>query len=261
MSKFTFLFFLMYTLSYGNKHHSLDTKHFLPISDYLLTGLVKDNLCDSLLSGVTIVVYEVPPNTAETGLNDNQNTSFTKYGVFKTNSDGLFKIKIKKYSKYKIIATSYGYDSYVSYHSFIDEESPKIEIVLNNKEIHRTLDGALFLSVPSIKFQLDKVGLTEKDKVHLIQCLEILNRHPSLEVEIGVHSSSYGIKESNEKFTQLRANLIIDFLLSNNVSNPERLSSVGYGESQLLNHCADGVRCKRTEHNKNRRVEFKVLKF
>ena len=41
--------------------------------------------------------------------------------------------------------------------------------------------------------------------------------------------------------------------------DPSRLRAVGYGESQLLNQCADGVQCSELDHQYNRRTEVKVL--
>nr|WP_294928415.1 hypothetical protein [uncultured Flavobacterium sp.] len=35
----------------------------------------------------------------------------------------------------------------------------------------------------------------------------------------------------------------------------------GYGETQLVNHCADGVKCSEEEHQLNRRSEFIIRKL
>jgi len=35
-----------------------------------------------------------------------------------------------------------------------------------------------------------------------------------------------------------------------------RLTGKGYGETQLINKCADGVQCSEEEHQANRRSEF-----
>jgi hypothetical protein len=37
--------------------------------------------------------------------------------------------------------------------------------------------------------------------------------------------------------------------------------SEGYGESKLVNKCANGVKCTESEHQQNRRTEFKVTSF
>jgi outer membrane protein OmpA-like peptidoglycan-associated protein len=39
----------------------------------------------------------------------------------------------------------------------------------------------------------------------------------------------------------------------------KRLRGKGYGESQLLNRCKDGVKCSEEEHLKNRRSEFMII--
>lgn len=39
----------------------------------------------------------------------------------------------------------------------------------------------------------------------------------------------------------------------------DRLASKGYGESKLINECADGVKCSSEKHDLNRRSEFIIL--
>jgi outer membrane protein OmpA-like peptidoglycan-associated protein len=38
-----------------------------------------------------------------------------------------------------------------------------------------------------------------------------------------------------------------------------RLTAKGYGETQLVNKCADGVACTEQEHQVNRRSEFVIV--
>jgi peptidoglycan-associated lipoprotein len=40
-----------------------------------------------------------------------------------------------------------------------------------------------------------------------------------------------------------------------------RMTAKGYGETQLVNRCADGVPCTEAEHQQNRRTAFRVLKY
>jgi outer membrane protein OmpA-like peptidoglycan-associated protein len=40
---------------------------------------------------------------------------------------------------------------------------------------------------------------------------------------------------------------------------PERLTANGYGESKLINQCADGVKCTTEQHQANRRSEFIII--
>ena len=39
------------------------------------------------------------------------------------------------------------------------------------------------------------------------------------------------------------------------------MTGKGYGETQLVNHCADGVKCSEEEHQLNRRSEFIIRKL
>jgi hypothetical protein len=39
------------------------------------------------------------------------------------------------------------------------------------------------------------------------------------------------------------------------------LTAKGFGETELVNKCSDGVQCSEAEHQKNRRSEFIVLKM
>ena len=52
-----------------------------------------------------------------------------------------------------------------------------------------------------------------------------------------------------------RAKSTRDWLIKNGIA-PERLTAKGYGETQLVNKCADGVECTEEEHQLNRRSQF-----
>jgi outer membrane protein OmpA-like peptidoglycan-associated protein len=56
----------------------------------------------------------------------------------------------------------------------------------------------------------------------------------------------------------MRAKTASDYLKSK-VSNPERISNKGFGESELLKPCGDGVKCSDEDHFQNRRTEFIIL--
>jgi peptidoglycan-associated lipoprotein len=50
---------------------------------------------------------------------------------------------------------------------------------------------------------------------------------------------------------------VAKFLKLNGVAKSQILP-IGYGESHLMNHCADGVPCTELEHRENRRTELIV---
>lgn len=77
-------------------------------------------------------------------------------------------------------------------------------------------------------------------------------------VEIASHTDSRGSDSSNRDLSQRRAQAVTNYLISKGI-NPSRIVSNGYGESQLLNRCADGVSCSEREHRANRRTQFRII--
>jgi outer membrane protein OmpA-like peptidoglycan-associated protein len=57
------------------------------------------------------------------------------------------------------------------------------------------------------------------------------------------------------KLSDRRAKSTREWLIKRGI-DASRLTAKGYGESQLVNKCADGVQCTEAEHQLNRRSEF-----
>jgi len=77
-------------------------------------------------------------------------------------------------------------------------------------------------------------------------------------VELGSHTDSRGSKQYNQELSQKRADAVVEYLVNKGI-DPERLIAKGYGESQPVNHCVDGVECTEEEYQRNRRTTFKIL--
>jgi len=60
------------------------------------------------------------------------------------------------------------------------------------------------------------------------------------------------------KLSEKRGKSVIDYLVSKGV-NASRVNAQAFGETQLVNKCADGVRCTKDEHAANRRTETIVI--
>ena len=55
--------------------------------------------------------------------------------------------------------------------------------------------------------------------------------------------------------------LIAEIHKKKNKISRNRLTAKGYGETQLVNKCADDVYCTEEEHQMNRRSEFIIVKI
>lgn len=86
----------------------------------------------------------------------------------------------------------------------------------------------------------------------------LLEENPNITIELGSHTDSRGSSEFNIELSQKRAQSVVDYLARKGI-NPARLTPKGYGESLLVNHCADGIECDEDLHQQNRRTTFRVL--
>jgi len=88
----------------------------------------------------------------------------------------------------------------------------------------------------------------------------ILRLNPTLEIELGAHTDSRGTTDANQVLSKKRAESSVAYIISKGIE-ASRLMAFGYGESEPINKCKDGVPCSKEELAKNRRVTIKVLKI
>lgn len=109
--------------------------------------------------------------------------------------------------------------------------------------------------IKNIYFDLDKSNIRTEAALDLEKILDVLNQYPNMKLDIRSHTDSRASFKYNEALSDRRAKSTIAWLVKNGVS-PDRLTGKGYGEIQLVNKCADGVKCTEDEHQMNRRSEF-----
>lgn len=117
-------------------------------------------------------------------------------------------------------------------------------------------DNELF-NLPVLHFGLDDAVLTSESKESLNYLIVLLEKNPSVSLELSGFTDSRGSAEYNLHLSQERINAVIDYLIKWDI-NGDRLVGTGFGETKLLNHCADGVECSESEHAINRRTEIRI---
>ena len=110
----------------------------------------------------------------------------------------------------------------------------------------------------NIYYDLGRASVRPEALPELDKLLKLLKDNPKLKVEISSHTDSQGASSLNEKLSQRRATAIVNYLIKRGISR-RQLIGKGYGESQLVNGCSNGVDCTEAQHQMNRRTEFKVL--
>jgi outer membrane protein OmpA-like peptidoglycan-associated protein len=175
------------------------------------------------------------------------NTDNRPVEIVKTNSQGYYKICLPP-GKYYLTGNAKGF--------VFSEDSVEIENQTVNKDLYLSpieVDQAYVLR--NIYFDYDKATLRPESKVELDRLVKILKENPTMVIEIGGHTDSDGSEEYNLRLSQARAESVMKYLIQAGIE-PERLRAKGYGETQP-------VAPNDTPENKqkNRRTEFKVLKY
>jgi len=78
-------------------------------------------------------------------------------------------------------------------------------------------------------------------------------------IQFGAHTDARGGDGYNMWLSQKRASSTVRYLIGIGVDS-KRITGKGFGESKLLNKCANGVKCTEAEHQQNRRTEFVVIR-
>jgi outer membrane protein OmpA-like peptidoglycan-associated protein/tetratricopeptide (TPR) repeat protein len=149
---------------------------------------------------------------------------------------------------------------------------PKEEIVMVNKDSPDTIkvdiklikqletpvggyDLAKLIKLNPIYFNFDKFNIRPDAQKELNKIAEVLINNPDLLIDIKSHTDSRGSDQYNQQLSEKRAQSTLEYIKTRGIG-AIRLTAKGYGESQLLNECEDGVNCSRHQHQLNRRSEF-----
>jgi len=113
--------------------------------------------------------------------------------------------------------------------------------------------------LPNIYFDFDSYNIRPDAHVALDKLVKLMKDDVTLWIVLGSHTDSRGNDAYNLKLSQNRANAVVNYLILKGISK-NRVEAKGYGETMLLNKCANGVNCTPAEHQVNRRTEFKIVK-
>ena len=121
-------------------------------------------------------------------------------------------------------------------------------------------DDDLFkkLKLDPIYFDFDKATIRPDAKVELAKVVEALLQFDRMKIDIRSHTDSRGPDAYNLKLSDRRAKATRDWIVEQGIA-PERVTAKGYGETELINDCKNGVPCSKEKHQENRRSEFIIL--
>lgn len=112
--------------------------------------------------------------------------------------------------------------------------------------------------LPNIYYNFNDATLRPDARKDLKLVIALMQQRPDISIELSSHTDCRGTAAYNQKLSQKRADGVVAYLAKKGIDR-SRLQPKGYGETQLRNQCADGVRCSEKEHSVNRRTEIRIL--
>ncbi|WP_051291122.1 OmpA family protein [Pedobacter glucosidilyticus] len=171
--------------------------------------------------------------------------------------DGSFKFNLDKETDYTVRGDM---DKFFSrQEGDITTKGATESIVFNVKFEVEKVEEAYLVRLNNIYYDFDKYQVRKDAEPELNKVVAFLNSTPDVNIELRSHTDARGKAAYNQKLSELRAASAKEYLKTKGIEI-KRLSSKGYGESQLLNKCVDGTQCSEEQHQLNRRTEFKVVK-
>jgi len=243
----------------------------------IVSGVIRDQKTNNILSGATVSLYS------------HKNILLATYP---TKEDGKFTFKLACRGNYRIEANKLDYEKAFKEIDYIpNTNAQEINLQLKSikkpepvavvktipvssekaKNIEKEIDekpsyyieknGKLILDIEPIYFVLDESYITKKSGNTLEKVADIIKNNPNIIIEFGTHTDCRASDSYNLHLSNLRAKEVISYLTKQLNIPKHRISGRGYGESQLANHCKDGVKCTEAEHLQNRRTEFVIIKI
>lgn len=187
-----------------------------------------------------------------------------KYQLLKgnvTNKRGQYSFEVECGKTYYVRAEKRNYETKegsISIEKVNGESYLSLELEKRIKPIGVGTDLAKTLDIPIIYFDLDKSFIRKDAAFELEKIVAVMNEFPKIKIDVRSHTDSRQTAQYNEALSDRRAKSTRNWLIKNGI-DASRLTAKGYGESQLVNKCADGVQCTEAEHQANRRSEFVVI--
>ncbi|WP_194765655.1 OmpA family protein [Tamlana sp. I1] len=218
-----------------------------PICKQLIYGTVSDTISGEPIAEVKLILQ------GEKGIAiDSTLTNLT--------GDYKFKSSLSCATNYNVIASKEKYNPKEKPVITLSESGETFVPITLKHELIVKEGGLLKIKIGIIYFDLDKSNIRPSDAaVELNKVVLLMKEYPEMVIKIESHTDSRGRDAYNLALSDRRAKSTRDYIISQGIA-PERIeSAIGYGETQLLNKCSNGVPCTEAEHQMNRRSEFIIL--
>ncbi len=217
---------------------------------FIIKGQIKDAITGENLSGTTVTLLSEDGKVVEQVLIEDENG---------------YSFNVLPNTKYQVEGYKPFYITNTQEIETLDEGVVEFDIELTLESYDAAEDlvvtdeesGYVYVQLENIYFDLDKWDIKPQAARTLDVLVDLLNKYPRMEVQLGAHTDSRNSDAYNLKLSQNRADATMKYLISQGI-DPARLTSKGYGEREPLVSCGDN--CSEDEYAINRRCEFLILK-
>jgi outer membrane protein OmpA-like peptidoglycan-associated protein len=180
---------------------------------------------------------------------------------FITEADGAYEHLIERDKEFVLKGSKAKYqDVQKEFNSFGLEKERELVVDLNIP-MSPIEDVVILADLNTIYFDLDKSNIRPDAALELDKVVALMKKYPGMVIRLESHTDSRADDRYNIKLSNRRAKSTYEYIISKGI-DPSRIPKYeGFGESQLVNRCSNGVKCTEEEHQLNRRTEFIILKM
>lgn len=210
-----------------------------------ITGTVRDRISNEVLVGATVKVID----------ENNEEILSTI-----TDSEGNYSLVVDCYKGNFVRALTQGYVPSEEYLEKSDSKPKIIDFYLERDKVTAGFgdDLAKLLQLSTIYFDFDKYNIRKDSELEVEKVIAAMEKYSSLKIKVNSHTDSRGKDSYNLWLSEKRAESTVNYMISKGISK-DRLQGEGFGETKLINKCANGVKCSAMDHELNRRSEFIIL--
>ena len=119
-------------------------------------------------------------------------------------------------------------------------------------------EKVVILVFEDIHFDFDKSKLKPEAQMILTRSIQTLKDNPNAKIRIAGYASASGTGEYNQKLSERRANAVQEYLINEGVIAQDRLSTIGYGETNPAMYEAAPDKINSVAAKANMRVLFEI---
>jgi len=217
-------------------------------------------VCDGVLSGIVKNNEGTIVSNADVVLTDATGKELNRV---KSDTTGYYEFTIDcKKQTYTVVGTKLDFEKDIeTIVATLEIKNPKVNLVLKAIDTGVTIgiDLAKELNLNPIYFDTNKSNIRLDAGIELQKVIAYMKEYPNVKVQVRAHTDSRGSNANNLKLSDRRAKSTAKYISEKGGIALDRISGKGFGETELLNRCANGVKCSKEEHQLNRRSEFIVI--